>query len=315
MLFLDSRLLQTSAYSPGISEISSRVLLRFPQRVKNRGTADFLPVKPRHSWEWHSCHQHYHSMDSFSQYDLLDSATHRKVAEGHKASFCLEDTSCDLGVRRRYACTAHTQGLSPGCYDTYHANIDCQWIDITDVPPGKYILKDKQSTPAPEQGQEDKKRMSSYEDMRCWTRTPTPIGPDRSRTAPGPHDEFSHPQPSLQTSIFSVLLQKISTMPLKIQYETTTNQFCCIWLDLGDPGAFWEKRSLPKWKIVGYSRDQLLESSPNQGFKLQEANLHIPGAFWEKRSLPKLEDRWVQPGPLLRKHHQTRDSSFSCIFQ
>ncbi|KAM3936518.1 protein-lysine 6-oxidase-like [Leptodactylus fuscus] len=133
--------LARSAYTPGVSEISSRVLLRFPQRVKNRGTADFLPVKPRHTWEWHSCHQHYHSMDSFSHYDLLDSATHRKVAEGHKASFCLEDTSCDLGVRRRYACTAHTQGLSPGCYDTYHANIDCQWIDITDVPPGKYILK------------------------------------------------------------------------------------------------------------------------------------------------------------------------------
>ncbi|CAJ0955383.1 unnamed protein product [Ranitomeya imitator] len=34
-----------------------------------------------------------------------------------------------------------------------------------------------------------------------------------------------------------------------------------------------------------------------QGFKLEEANLHIPGAFCEKRSLPKLEDCWVQPGP------------------
>lgn len=46
-----------SAYHPGVRELDYRVLLRFPQRVKNQGTADFLPVKPRHEWEWHSCHQ------------------------------------------------------------------------------------------------------------------------------------------------------------------------------------------------------------------------------------------------------------------
>lgn len=133
--------LARSAYGPAVRDIDFRVLLRFPQKVKNQGTTDFLPVKPRHQWEWHSCHQHYHSMDAFSNYDLLDVVTGRKVAEGHKASFCLEDTGCDPGFRRRYACTAHTQGLSPGCHDVYAANIDCQWIDITDVPPGNYILK------------------------------------------------------------------------------------------------------------------------------------------------------------------------------
>ncbi|XP_040912017.1 lysyl oxidase-like 5b isoform X2 [Toxotes jaculatrix] len=133
--------LARSAYGPAVRDIDFRVLLRFPQKVKNQGTTDFLPVKPRYQWDWHSCHQHYHSMDAFSNYDLLDAATGRKVAEGHKASFCLEDTSCDPGFRRRYACTSHTQGLSPGCHDIYAANIDCQWIDITDVPPGNYILK------------------------------------------------------------------------------------------------------------------------------------------------------------------------------
>ncbi|XP_040823690.1 protein-lysine 6-oxidase [Ochotona curzoniae] len=133
--------LASSAYRADVRDYDHRVLLRFPQRVKNQGTSDFLPSRPRYSWEWHSCHQHYHSMDEFSHYDLLDANTQRRVAEGHKASFCLEDTSCDYGYHRRFACTAHTQGLSPGCYDTYAADIDCQWIDITDVQPGNYILK------------------------------------------------------------------------------------------------------------------------------------------------------------------------------
>lgn len=52
---------------------------------------------------------HFHSMDEFSLYELLDAHTQRHVAEGHKASFCLEDTSCDPGYYRRYACTSHTQ--------------------------------------------------------------------------------------------------------------------------------------------------------------------------------------------------------------
>ncbi|XP_026176763.1 protein-lysine 6-oxidase [Mastacembelus armatus] len=131
-------LASSSAYS---QDYDTRVLLRFPQRVKNQGTADFLPSRPRYAWEWHSCHNHFHSMDEFSLYELLDAYTQSPVAEGHKASFCLEDTSCDPGYYRRFACTSHTQGLSPGCYDTYNADIDCQWIDITDVSPGKYILK------------------------------------------------------------------------------------------------------------------------------------------------------------------------------
>ncbi|MGH0115245.1 UNVERIFIED_CONTAM: hypothetical protein FKN15_006673 [Acipenser sinensis] len=137
----EEKCLGSSAYVADTTDYDVRVLLRFPQRVKNQGTADFMPNRPRHTWEWHSCHQHYHSMDEFSHYDLLDTATGRKVAEGHKASFCLEDTTCDFGHLKRYACTSHTQGLSPGCYDTYNADIDCQWIDITDVHPGNYILK------------------------------------------------------------------------------------------------------------------------------------------------------------------------------
>uniref|UniRef100_A0A8C6SJC7 Lysyl oxidase homolog n=1 Tax=Neogobius melanostomus TaxID=47308 RepID=A0A8C6SJC7_9GOBI len=117
-----------------------RVLLRFTQSVKNQGTADFLPSKPPTSWQWHPCHNHYHSMDDFSLYELLDQSQ-QSVAEGHKASFCLMDVACDPGYNRKFTCSSRTQGLSPGCYDTYSAFLDCQWIDITDVTPGKYILK------------------------------------------------------------------------------------------------------------------------------------------------------------------------------
>ena len=120
---------------------STRRLLRFSSVVKNIGTADFKPKSRRSDWEWHACHMHYHSMEVFAHYDIVDTNGNR-VAEGLKASFCLEDSACDRGVFPKFDCQRYgEQGISVGCSDNYMADIDCQWIDITDLKPGSFYFK------------------------------------------------------------------------------------------------------------------------------------------------------------------------------
>ena len=130
------------AYEYGHDE---RVLLRFATRVMNLGRAPFQPYAPRNKWDWHQCHKHYHSFRAFSIYHVVDECG-KPVAEGHKASFCLEDSDCEENgppARSNFNCRGHyggRQGISVNCADTYRHHIDCQWVDITDITPGRYRL-------------------------------------------------------------------------------------------------------------------------------------------------------------------------------
>ena len=54
---------------------------------------------------------HYHSMEEFALYDIYD-ADGNLAAEGHKASYCLRDTTCFRNYRPAYNCDGkNDQGL------------------------------------------------------------------------------------------------------------------------------------------------------------------------------------------------------------
>ena len=123
---------------PGI-----RKLLRFDVLVHNRGNEDLTVGNPKQRpdlFVYSGCHRHYHFRGA-ARYELLD-ASGGLVRTGRKQGFCLQDTiPSQLGPGtppRRYDCT--NQGVAVGWADWYPATLDCQWIDVTDVPPGDYRL-------------------------------------------------------------------------------------------------------------------------------------------------------------------------------
>jgi hypothetical protein len=124
-----------------------RRLLRFDTVVMNRGNGDLVvgdrsdPNNPYAQWfVYHSCHGHYHIKD-FSVYELFQLNGVSPVAQGTKQGFCFEDSFKyeDGGKSHGYDCDY--QGITAGWGDWYYKQLVGQWIDITGVPEGDYIVR------------------------------------------------------------------------------------------------------------------------------------------------------------------------------
>ena len=122
-----------------------RRLLRFDTVVMNSGDVDLIvgdrsdPNNPyADAFEFAPCHGHFHIKD-FSVYELLN--TNRTVVvASHKQGFCFEDSlKYDGGKSNAYNCSF--QGITSGWGDWYYKQLTGQWIDITGVPEGDYIVR------------------------------------------------------------------------------------------------------------------------------------------------------------------------------
>ena len=126
-----------------VDAAGTRRLLRFSTMTPNVGDADLILGDPSTTpgFEFAACHGHFH-FEGYARYELVD-AIGAIVAVGHKQAFCLLD-SVPVGLpgaptEGRFHCGF--QGLTRGWADIYDSSLDCQWVDITDVPNGAYLLR------------------------------------------------------------------------------------------------------------------------------------------------------------------------------
>lgn len=121
-----------------IKGYGTRSVLRFTTHIDNVGERDYYigaPGPNNSQFTWGSCHNHYH-YEAYAEYILFDEDGSR-IPAGFKNGFCVLDLGCNTGTGQ-YSCG--NMGISAGCFDYYSSGLTCQWIDVTDVPDGRYTF-------------------------------------------------------------------------------------------------------------------------------------------------------------------------------
>ena len=118
-------------------------IMMFDASIANIGTGDLKigdPAARTNLFHFSECHGHYH-MKGFSSYRLLNSSG-TEVRRSRKQGFCLRDNRpflADAPPASGYDCD--NQGISRGWQDIYDKSLDCQFLDVTGIPPGRYQLQ------------------------------------------------------------------------------------------------------------------------------------------------------------------------------
>jgi hypothetical protein len=151
----------------GSTQPGVRRLLRFTFTTPNVGAGDLVVGSPEDHPEWFEyspCHGHYHFKEyadyrlwkpaQQQRYEAIRAANPRLTAaqvlaanrglapvRGEKAGFCVIDVVRYqvLAVTKYLSCGF--QGISVGWADQYDASLDGQFVDVTGVAPGSYVLE------------------------------------------------------------------------------------------------------------------------------------------------------------------------------
>ncbi len=163
-----------SVVEGSVAEPGTRRLMRFTFTSPNIGEGDLIVGRPADHPEWFEyalCHNHYH-LKEYADYRLWtiegyanwvavrsqfpDSSPEQvfeaypslldEFVAGHKQGFCVVDIKLYAPVPGTkevptYRSCSNNQGISVGYADVYDASLDGQWIDITGVEAGLYVLE------------------------------------------------------------------------------------------------------------------------------------------------------------------------------
>lgn len=122
-----------------IKGYGTRDIIRFATVIANIGNADYFIGDPDDNpdqFEYDNCHNHNH-YGGYAEYVLYDEYG-QYIPIGFKNGFCVIDLNCPSQDMYQYSCDY--MGITAGCIDIYSENLECQWIDITDVPDGNYTF-------------------------------------------------------------------------------------------------------------------------------------------------------------------------------